>query len=656
MIDELKAEDFFMSDRRHPNAWRVLTAALVTLAFSVVTVASASAAPTSFPDVPKSQQFYTQITWLANEGITTGYADGTFRPKESVSREAFAAFLYRMAEDPKVTLPKTSPFKDVNETDQFYTQIVWAYQAGITTGWSDGTFRPRDNIARDAIAAFLYRFEGKPAFTVTESSPFSDVRPSTQFFKEIVWLYTAGITTGFANGSFQPFRSTSREAIAAFLYRLDRRFPNNPPLGIPETFTVKGAGFGHGVGMSQYGAYGMALDGYTESRILEHYFTGTEVKTVPVDEQIKVEIFGSYDDNHNSVDVVVRSPGDDAIDDGQWEMRFFNTSESKAHTTFKGYNNEDVRVRRDGNSVTVTREPDRATQAGSARTATATNRIELVWESTTEFQPDSTEDPYVELLNGEGGRNLTHGQYRHGKLIISVPSTTTPRIIISNELDLNTEYLYGIAEMPSSWGIKGPDALEAQAITARGYALNAVKSFSPTCNCNIYDDTRDQNFSGWRKEGEGTNAKWGKLWVKAVDATNSSDGKKGKVLMHGSAIAKTYYFSSSGGQTERSEDIWASQPGYLTSVDDHWSLESINPNRAWTRTLTQAQAKGIFGISNIVSIKVTKRTAGGSDAAATQVTATSFTGKTSTISGSERIRSDIVDGKSPWIWSFTPHW
>ena len=46
-------------------------------------------------------------------------------------------------------------------------------------------------------------------------------------------------------------------------------------------FVVKGAGFGHGVGMSQYGAYGYAQHGWAYGPILAHYYTGTAVGTVP---------------------------------------------------------------------------------------------------------------------------------------------------------------------------------------------------------------------------------------------------------------------------------------------------------------------------------------------------------------------------------------
>ncbi|WP_348525636.1 S-layer homology domain-containing protein [Litorihabitans aurantiacus] len=136
-----------------------------------------------------------------------------------------AAFLYRLAGEPDVDLPDSSPFSDVPESNQFYTEIVWASQAGITTGWPDGTFRPLEPIARDAIAAFLYRYaenEGLDlsGFPEPADSPFTDVAPGQQFYREISWLASVDIARGWDDGSFRPLESTKRDAMAAFLHRL----------------------------------------------------------------------------------------------------------------------------------------------------------------------------------------------------------------------------------------------------------------------------------------------------------------------------------------------------------------------------------------------------------------------------------------------------
>ncbi|QIM19663.1 S-layer homology domain-containing protein [Leucobacter coleopterorum] len=174
-------------------------------------------------DVPKTHRFYTEITWLVNRGITTGYADGTFRPSEDLDRGAMAAFLYRMSGKPAFTPPATSPFTDVPKTHKFYKEITWMKAKGITSGYADGTFKPLDNVSRSAMSAFLYRFNGKPAFTPPSTSPFSDVPKTHQFYKEITWMKAKGISTGNADGTFAPSSAVTREAMAAFLYRYDQK-------------------------------------------------------------------------------------------------------------------------------------------------------------------------------------------------------------------------------------------------------------------------------------------------------------------------------------------------------------------------------------------------------------------------------------------------
>ena len=112
----------------------------------------------SFIDVPANHPFHAEIIWLATEGVTTGFADGTFRPSAPIERQAMAAFLYRFAGEPEFTAPATSPFTDVRTGDPFYKEITWLADTGVTTGFSDGTYRSAASIERQAMAAFLYRF------------------------------------------------------------------------------------------------------------------------------------------------------------------------------------------------------------------------------------------------------------------------------------------------------------------------------------------------------------------------------------------------------------------------------------------------------------------------------------------------------------------
>ena len=196
----------------------------------VLRVSMASEAPAEnahFKDVPADYPFANDINWLAQRRITTGYPDGTFRPNGSVERGAMAAFFYRMAGSPQFTAPSTPSFKDVPRDHPFFKEIEWMRARGITTGWSDGTFRPNDAVNRDAMAAFFYRYAGSPAYSAPAVSPFSDVSTGSQFYREIAWLADQRITTGWADGSFRPVQPIERGAMAAFLHRYNVRVLNN---------------------------------------------------------------------------------------------------------------------------------------------------------------------------------------------------------------------------------------------------------------------------------------------------------------------------------------------------------------------------------------------------------------------------------------------
>lgn len=189
-----------------------------------------------FTDVGPSAPFYDEIDLIASWGITTGWADGTFRPLGPVTREAMAAFLYRFwtagtaipgcAAGPRV-------FADVTVGNQFCGAVEWLAAEGITTGWPDGTFRPGQAVTREAMAAFLYRFvnawngtnDPMPSCVVGVPRTFTDVSVGHPFCGAIEWLATTGITTGWPDGTFRPGQSIERQAMAAFLVRLDGILP-----------------------------------------------------------------------------------------------------------------------------------------------------------------------------------------------------------------------------------------------------------------------------------------------------------------------------------------------------------------------------------------------------------------------------------------------
>jgi hypothetical protein len=111
----------------------------------------------TFSDVPTTHAFYDEIEWMAAEDIAGGFDDGTFRPTAPVSRQAMSAFMVRAAGVLTWPVPGTPTFSDVPTSHLFYDEIEWMADNGVTTGFPDGTYRPTLPVSRQAMSAFLAR-------------------------------------------------------------------------------------------------------------------------------------------------------------------------------------------------------------------------------------------------------------------------------------------------------------------------------------------------------------------------------------------------------------------------------------------------------------------------------------------------------------------
>ena len=354
---------------------------------------------------------------------------------------------------------------------------------------------------------------------------------------------------------------------------------------VPADFTFRGSGFGHGVGMSQYGAYGQAQEGRSASDILRHYYSGTAVSPVEDAVLIRVNLLAGVDR---------ASVRGEPIGPGGGTVRI-----SAGEAVLDLAPNQVANLGRAADQVTVSLEGPSA----MAPTITAPS-VKITWAG----------GPTVLNVIGPGETFDGRGhRYRYGEADVAIAG---PGLQFVNLLSLHTEYLRGIAEMPSSWPAA---ALEAQVITARTFALGRVQSGQRAdCLCHVRDTVADQVFAGWIKESEDG---FGPRWVAAVDATQP-DGARGLVVLKGGALATTTYFSSSGGSTESNTDGFGSSTpySYLQPVDDRWSLASYNPFASWSFTRSQDAVKGAFNegrapadqLRDVVSIDLSDRTAGGS--------------------------------------------
>jgi hypothetical protein len=196
------------------------------LVFAVVAAGlpfTASAATSRFSDVPVGAPYYADIEWLAAEGIAQGNPDGTFRPKANVTRQAMAVFLYHFANPGQAVPPcLRAPYPDVPKRSAYCGSITWLGQAGITRGTASGTFDPLGPVTRQSMASFLYHLRyGGAAAPACSKDAYADVPKSSPFCGSIAWLYRQGVTTGNPAGNFGPSTPVSRGMMAAFLHRYD---------------------------------------------------------------------------------------------------------------------------------------------------------------------------------------------------------------------------------------------------------------------------------------------------------------------------------------------------------------------------------------------------------------------------------------------------
>ncbi len=381
---------------------------------------------------------------------------------------------------------------------------------------------------------------------------------------------------------------------------------------VPASFAVSGAGWGHGVGMSQYGAQGQAKAGRSAAAILNHYYAPATM---------------SYTSSRAAADIRVQilAASTSSITPANGSLRLMDGSKVLATTTGK---------------VTLSTKSGKVVAKIGSKTYQPAGKLAVVWQNT-RFWRSGSKATTVSVPKANDGSGTVN--YRHGKIEVGVLSG---RLNLVNIVRLNDEYLYGLAEMPSSWQ---PAALQAQAVAGRTYAMRNMSSLKKNCDCNVYDEVASQKFTAWNKENEGSGAYYGKRWKAAVDATNrrnaSGTPTSGAVLLYSGSLIDAVYSSSTGGRTRSSATVWGSNHAYLQSRDDHWSLlaSSGNPNRSWTNTASQAQLARAFGTSAVTTVRVAKN----SDLTIKEATATTATGVVRTITGS-KFRSGIAT-KSAWV-------
>ena len=175
-----------------------------------------------YKDVTDSNDFWYEPTYeLTSKGIVKGYNNQTeFRPANNCTRAQMVTFIWRLAGEPKPK-SKTCKFTDVTTDKYYYKPVLWAVEKGITTGYSDKTFRPNATCLRRHAVTFLWRFAGSPAPS-SDKIKFKDVKETDYYANPVIWASEKNILAGYEDGTFKPEGECLRRQMVTFLYKYDK--------------------------------------------------------------------------------------------------------------------------------------------------------------------------------------------------------------------------------------------------------------------------------------------------------------------------------------------------------------------------------------------------------------------------------------------------
>ena len=350
---------------------------------------------------------------------------------------------------------------------------------------------------------------------------------------------------------------------------------------IPVSFQVQGAGYGHGVGMSQIGARAKALAGETATAIISYYYKDVSIEPLDDTKILRVNI------GHLLTSAKMATATQDAT------MQIFSGDIGDAQDVAPL---AVVPVKSSLNFTILGSTVLPSIVTGKKTVSIPRNRIFTVRWSGTRYLPGV--DGVISLSHTN-----TTKRYRYGQMQFRAVKAATLgyRIEVTNSVRLSDEYLWGISEVPSSW----PEAaLQAQAIASRTYAMSKAGIYRTACDCDLYGEISDQSFLGYAKEIE---KGWGQFWKAAV--TNTA----GLTITQAGKPITAYFSSSTGGLTETAVNAWGTEKSFTQSVADLSSLDPvINPRFfKWDRTITQGSVAAAFLLPDVVTLEIVMKNATG---------------------------------------------
>lgn len=196
-----------------------LITAMVLLLSMVLMVPSVFAAS----DLPEDHRFYEEITYLMDEGVVSGYTNGTVQPDRLVTRAEAAIMIARLKGFSGV--PQDTKFTDVPKDHPASGYIAEAVNAGLLSGYPGDVYKPDAPIIRGDMAMIVKRVFDLGLMTNWD---FKDVSSNMKAYDAVQTMLLANITIGYPDKTFRPNVKVTRGQFSAFLARgMEPKFKND---------------------------------------------------------------------------------------------------------------------------------------------------------------------------------------------------------------------------------------------------------------------------------------------------------------------------------------------------------------------------------------------------------------------------------------------
>ncbi len=169
---------------------------------------------TGYADVDADAWYADAVGYVTDNSLMSGTSSTEFSPEDAMTRSMLATVLYRAADTPAVT--GTDDFTDTADGTWYTDAVLWASQQGLVTGYGDGTFGTDDPVSREQIAAILWRYAGSPE--AQDAQDFSDESAISAYAADAVdWARANSIVNGKENNAFDPQGNATRAEVATVL-------------------------------------------------------------------------------------------------------------------------------------------------------------------------------------------------------------------------------------------------------------------------------------------------------------------------------------------------------------------------------------------------------------------------------------------------------